>query len=147
MLSKFRTVVLGNPLLDLGGTVRSGQCGGSQGLGGLEDCGQFWVLYVKRLRCCWSGDGAGGFCGCWVGRGRWAGRWRGIGCWSARMPGRLEKGSRDCDGGVGWEEACRFLGAGLVAAFWAGVEGVSAGAAGAGGAGLSSGDGDGVSGR
>ena len=39
MLSKFRTVVLGNPLLDLGGTVRSGECSWGQGFGGLENCG------------------------------------------------------------------------------------------------------------
>ena len=71
----------------------------------------------------------------------------GVGAGGSACRDRLEKGSRDCDGGVCWVEACRFLGAGLVAAFWAGVEGVSAGAAGAGGTGLSSGDGEGVSGR
>ena len=81
------------------------------------------------------------------GEGDGLGDGAGLGAGGSACRGRLEKGSRDCDGGVGWEEACRFLGAGLVAAFWAGVEGVSAGAAGAGGAGLSSGDGDGVSGR
>ena len=71
----------------------------------------------------------------------------GLGAGGSPCRGRLEKGSRDCDGGVCWEEACRFLGAGLVVAFWAGMEGVSAGAAGAGGTGLSSGEGEGVSGR
>ena len=82
----------------------------------------------------------------WVeGEGLGAGSGRGAGGSACR--GRLEKGSRDCDGGVCWEDACRFLGADFVVAFWAGMDGGSAGAAGAGGDGLNAGDGEGVSGR
>ena len=69
MLSEFRAVVLGNPLLDFGGTVGCGERGWSQGFGGLENCGQFWVLNVKRLRCCCSGGGVGAICGSRAGRG------------------------------------------------------------------------------
>ena len=61
--------------------------------------------------------------------------------------GRLEKGSRDCEGGVGWNDACLFLGAALVVAFWGGRDVGSTGAPGVSGDGLSAGDGDGVSGR
>ena len=50
MLSEFWVVVLGYPLLDLCGTVSCGECGWSQGFGGLDDGSQFWVLNVKRLR-------------------------------------------------------------------------------------------------
>ena len=71
----------------------------------------------------------------------------GLGAGGSACRGRLEKGRRDWDGGVCWEDACRFLGADFVEAFWAGMEGFSAGAADAGGTGLSSGDGEGVSGR
>ena len=52
-----------------------------------------------------------------------------------------------CEGGVGWNDACLFLGAALVVAFWGGRDVGSAGAPGVGGDGLSAGDGDGVSGR
>ena len=82
----------------------------------------------------------------WV-EGEGLGDGSGMGGGGSACRGRLEKGSRDCDGGVCWEDACRFLGADFVVAFWAGLDGGSAGAAGAGGDGLSAGDGDGVSGR
>ena len=61
--------------------------------------------------------------------------------------GRLENGRRDCEGGVGWDNACLFLGAAFVVVFWVGRDVVSAGAPGVGGDGLKAGDGDGVSGR
>ena len=61
--------------------------------------------------------------------------------------GRLEKGSVDWEGGVGWSDACLFLGAALVVAFWAGRGVGSAGAPGVGGDEWSPGVGEGVSGR
>ena len=80
-----------------------------------------------------DGDGLGDGAGMEAGGSEWR--------------GRLEKGSRDCEGGVGWYEACLFLGAASVVAFLAGRDVASAGAPGVGGEGWSAGDGDGVSGR